>query len=174
MKRSILVVLPLSLAGALLVGAPGGAQGQTVARGFTERVTASTTPKRDRTRPYSFTTRGRIVPPSRYCTPTAPPARGPANCIPVSCPAGSTDPNYCLRPGLSVICSGTVNVRYQKRRTTISSRNVRVRPDCTYQSRVTFRILVATRRGALQVRARFQGNPVLGPRNSSTSTVRAG
>jgi hypothetical protein len=172
-QRLILVVL-LSLAAALLVSAPGGAQNPTLTRGFTERVTATSTPKRDRTRPYTFTTRGRIVPPSRYCTPAAPPTRGAGNCIPVSCPAGATDPAYCLRPGISVICSGVVNVRYQKRTTTISSRNVHVRPDCTYQSRVRFRILVPTRRGSLRVRARFQGNPVLEPRNSPTSTVRAG
>jgi len=173
-KRSIPVVLLLSVGGALLLGAPGGAQGQSLMRGFTERVTATSTPKRDRFRPYTFTTRGRIVPPSRYCTPAAPPRRGSGNCIPVSCPAGATDPQYCLRPGLSVICSGVVNVRYQKRSTTISSKNVKVRPDCTFQSKVTFRSRLPTRRGNLRVRARFQGNPVLEPRNSPTSTVRAG
>jgi len=67
-----------------------------------------------------------------------------------------------------------VTVRFQKLTTTVSSRNVRVRPDCTYQSRVTFRSRLPTRRGVLKVRARFQGNPVLQPKNSSTKKARAG
>ncbi len=58
--------------------------------------------------------------------------------MPVICPPGATDIRYCVLPGRAVICSGQVNVRYQKRGTTISSRNVTVRSDCTYRSRVTF------------------------------------
>jgi hypothetical protein len=91
-----------------------------------------------------------------------------------------TDARYCLFPGRRAICSGVVAVRVQKRfagarfGTTISSRNVSVRPDCTYRSAVTFHTLLRTRRGNLSFRARFQGNVVLEPRNSRTVTVRAG
>ena len=115
-----------------------------------------------------------MIPPNRYCNPGEIPRSGAGNCIPVSCPAGTTDPRYCVRPQLSAICSGTVNVRFQKRNTTISSKNVGLRPDCTFQSRLRLNSRLPTRRGVLRVRARFQGNAVLQPRNSSSHTVRAG
>jgi hypothetical protein len=39
---------------------------------------------------------------------------------------------------------------------------------------VTFHTRLRTRIGTLSFRARFQGNPVLTPRNSATRLVRAG
>jgi hypothetical protein len=66
-----------------------------------------------------------------------------------------------------------VNVRFQNDNATISSRNVAVRSNCRYTSRVTFRRRLRTRVD-LRVRARFQGNAVLRPRTSLTHTVRAG
>jgi hypothetical protein len=175
-KRSLILTLALSLAAALLSLPSAGAQNNApaIVRGTTVQVTASTTPRRDRFRPYTFTTTGRVVPPGRYCTPGQNPGPGAANCVPVICPRGVTDGRYCTFPARNVICSGTVTVRFQKRGTTISSRNVFVRPDCTYRSRVTFHTLLRTRIGNLSVRARFQGNVVLTPRNSSTKIVRAG
>jgi hypothetical protein len=145
-------------------------------RATTELITATTTPKRDRTRPYTFTTVGQIFPPPRFCGPGASPTApaGPGNCIPILCPPGSLNPAYCVQPPLSVICSGTVTVRVQRGQTTISSRNVLVRPDCTYSSRVSFRTRLRSRRGTLRVRARFQGNVLLSSATSSTKTVRAG
>jgi hypothetical protein len=146
------------------------------ARGFTELVTLKVTPKRDRTRPYTFTSTGQIFPPAHFCAPGAGPTgeAGPANCIPIICPAGNTNPAYCAPPPRSVICSGIVTVRFQRHHTTISSRNVSVKADCTYSSTVSFRTRLHSRRGSLQVRARFQGNVVLTPQNSKTKTVRAG
>jgi hypothetical protein len=77
-------------------------------------------------------------------------------------------------PGTAVVCSGFVNIRFQRRGTTISSRNVSVRPDCTYRGTVTFRTRLALRRGVLTVRVRFSGNLVMRPKSSNTGTVRAG
>lgn len=173
MKRSLVATGALTLVAALMCTTPVVAQSPVVVRATT-RITASTTPKRDRTRPYTFRTTGRIIPPTRYCAPGTNPTPGAGNCIPVICPRGTTDPRYCLQPGRTIICSGVVTVRFQKHFTTISSRNVGVRPDCTYRSRVTFRTRLRTRRGVLRVRARFQGNPVLLPKNGHTHTVRAG
>ena len=73
-----------------------------------------------------------------------------------------------------MICSGKVAVRYQKSGTTISNRLATVRPDCSYRQRTTFRTRLSLRRGRFTVRARFQGNAVLQPRNSPTRRVRAG
>ncbi len=175
MKRLLALTAVLSLGAIFSSAPPATSQGTaTVTRGFTERVTATTTPRRDRTRPYRFTTTGRIVPPGRFCAPGVPPTPGPGNCIPITCPPGLADLRYCTIPPAAAICSGVVNVRFQKRGTTISSRNVRVRPNCTFRSRVTFSSRLRLRRGVFTVRARFQGNPVLQPKNSPTRRVRAG
>jgi hypothetical protein len=173
--KRLLITVTLSLATFLLFSSPGGAQSSFV-RAVPLKVTATTTPKRERFAPYTFTTRGRVVPPTGYCAPGASPRPGEKNCIPILCPPGATDPRYCLLPGPDVICSGVVTVRFQKRgtTTTISSRNVFLRHDCTYRSRVTFRTRLRTRVGILNVRARFQGNAVLAPKTSATHTVRIG
>jgi hypothetical protein len=173
-KRSLALTAILALAALAGTTAPAVAQTPTFVRGVPLQVTRTTTPARDRTRPYTFTTRGRIVPPSRYCPPGQSPLSPAGNCIPVLCPPGATDIQYCFVPGTAVICSGFVNIRFQKRGTTISSRNVTVRPDCTYRGSVTFHTLLALRRGVLTVRARFGGNLVLRPKSSNTGTVRAG
>jgi len=162
----------LSPAAVLMFASPGTAQAPGD-RAFTDRVTLSVTPTRDRTRPYTFTARGRIVPPGRFCNAGEKPSPG-ANCVPIACLPGATDARYCVRPGLGVICSGKVAVRYQKSGTTISNRLATVRSDCSYRQRVTFRTRLRTRRGIFTVRARFQGNAVLLPRNAPTRRVRAG
>jgi hypothetical protein len=173
-KRLLVLTGLLPLAAILLIPASGSAQGTlaSITRANPRQVTLTVTPRRDRRSPYTFTSTGRIVPPSRYCTPSENPFA--AGCIPILCPPGVSDIRYCLIPGRGVICSGTVTVRYQKRSTTISSRVVSVRPDCTYRSRVTFRTGLGIRRGSLRAQARFGGNAVLLPRRSSTRTVRAG
>ena len=174
MKR-ILFLASLSLAALFAAGSLANGQDSSpgaTPRAATKQVTASTTPRRDRTRPYTFTTRGRVVPPSKFCAPGAAVEGG--NCVALICPSGTTNPAYCQTPPKSAICSGKVNVRFQKRTTTVSSRNVSLRSNCTYRSRVSFRTRAASRRGALSVRARFQGNALLLPKNSSRHTVRAG
>lgn len=175
MKRSLALMLVLSLAATLLYVFSASAQtGATVVRGTPLQVTNTTTPRRDRTLPYTFTTTGRVIPPPRYCTPGQTPGRRAANCIPVLCPAGVTDPRYCVFPGRGVICSGSVTVRVQKRGTTISSPTVALRPDCTFISTVTFRTRLRTRTGILSFQARFAGNSVMLPKNSATKSARAG
>jgi len=176
-KRSLILTAILALVALAVSAVPAAAQAPTAptfARGVPEQVTRTTTPARDRTRPYTFTTSGRIVPPANYCAPGQTPLPPAANCIPVLCPPGATDIAYCFVPGRAIICSGLVNVRFQKRGTTVSSRNVQVRPDCSYRSRVTFRTRLLTRIGVLSPRARFQGNLVLRPKTSTTGRVRAG
>ncbi len=174
MRRSLVLTGALSLLAVLMCTTPGIAQSPTIVRGQATSVSLKTTPKRDRSRPYTFTSTGRVVPPATYCAPNTNPIPGAGNCVPIICPPGVTDIRYCILPARDRICSGTVTVRFQKRGTTISSRNVFLRSDCTYRSRVTFRTRLPTRRGVLSVRARFQGNAILQPRSSSTRTVRAG
>ncbi len=139
----------------------------------TRQVTSSTTPKRDRTRPYTFTTRGRVLPPLSFCAPGAAVVLG-GNCVASICPTGTTNPAFCKQPARALLCAGVVTVRIKRRGTTVSSRSVSVRPDCTYRSRATFRSRLATRRGTLTVRAGFAGNTLLLPKNSSTRAIRAG
>lgn len=174
MRRSLVLTGALSLLAVLLCTTPGIAQSPTIVRGEATSVTSKTTPKRDRRYPYTFTTTGRVVLPANYCAAGTNPTPGVGNCIPVICPPGVTDIRYCIVPSRDRVCSGVITVRFQKRGTTISARNVFLRHDCTYRSRVTFRIRLITRRGLFTVRARFQGNAFLAPRNSSTKTVRAG
>lgn len=176
MNRLLVPLVALSMGATLLVASTASAQvaaPPNIVRGTVAVFTASTTPKVDRTFPYTFTTRGRIAPPPRYCAPgTFPTAT--VNCVPSICPPGATDFLYCLLPGRTSICSGVVTVRFQKVTTTISSRQVTIAPDCTYVSRVTFKLNTPTRRGTLNVRARFQGNVVLLPISSKTRKVRTG
>lgn len=174
MKRTLVLTVSLSLAAALLYASLGFAQATApVKRAMPRSVSLTVTPKRDRTRPFTFTSTGRVNVPRRYCSVAE--SQNPGNrCVPLICPAGAVDAQYCVRPGLGAICTGKVNVRYQRRGSTISSRNVTLRPNCTYRSRVSFNIRNALRRGSFRVRARFQGNNVLLPRTSSTRTVRAG
>lgn len=144
-------------------------------RAVVENLTAKTTPKRDMRRPYAFVTTGKIVPPARFCAAGENPSgTGGTNCVPILCPPGILDGNYCFSPSRARICSGFVAIRYQKVRATISSRNVTLKPDCTYRTRVVFRTLLRTRRGVLNVRARFQGNELLKPSTNVTHKVRAG
>ena len=172
MKRSLVLTAALSLAAVPLFSTLGSAQ-STADRGYTVGVTAKTTPKRDRSGPYTFTTTGRIIPPPKFCAPGVIPNPG-GNCVPVGCPQGTKNPAYCVKPGLGVICSGKVQVRYQKGGRTISARNYPVKPNCTYRGKTKFRAGQRSRRGTLKVRARFQGNQVLRPKASPTRKVRAG
>jgi len=163
----------LSVAAVSLFAASVSAQAPTIARGFTEKVTIKTTPKRDRTKPYTFTTSGKIVPPASPCAPGKGPTKD-ANRLPTLWPPGTADPRYCVSPGVPRICTGTVTVRVQKRHTTISTRRVNLEPDCSYSSTVSFHSKLRTRRGVLSFRARFQGNALLLPKSSETVTARAG
>jgi hypothetical protein len=167
--KRLLTTVTLALATVLLSSAPSGAESH-IARGFPLRVTATTTPGPPRERERSFTTTGRVVPPSRYCRAGVSPTEGEGNCIPIICPPGETERRYCFVPGQAAICSGFVTVTFQKGNTTVSSRTVALRPDCTYSSRVTFR----TRLGRLTVTARFLGNAFLRPKASAPQTVWVG
>jgi hypothetical protein len=169
-NRLLAMAMVVSLAVSVFV--VSGAQSAFNGKAFTTKVTAKTTPKRDRRNPFVFTTKGKITPPTAFCGSTAAPTQS-RNCIPLDCPAGATNTRYCVRPGLAVICRGKVNIRIQRRGRTISSRNVNVRSNCAYTSNVTLR-LKPNRRGSLKVRARFAGNTVLRAKASSTATVRAG
>ncbi len=181
--QRLLVLAAIAAAAILMFPAMGNSQSQqtpqsTPSRAVPDAVTASTTPKRDRSRPYSFTTTGKVTPPPRYCAAGQnPPAPGQSgqNCVPVLCPPGRNDKNpYCFTPGPETVCAGTVTVRFQRRSSTISSRNVQLRPDCTFTSRVTFGTKSRLRQGTFTIRVRFQGNSVMVPRSSGTHTVRAG
>lgn len=173
MKRSLVLTAALSLVAVIVSVAPAGAQSSSFVRGAPEQITSATTPDRDRTRPYTFATTGSVARPANYCTPGTSPLGPAGNCIPILCPPGTTAVAYCNVPTIAIICSGIVNVRFQKNGMTISSRNVEIRADCTFRSSVMFRSRARLRTGLLSVRSRFQGNLVLRPRSATTDQVRA-
>ncbi len=150
-------------------------QGQRVPnRAQTRRVTAKTTPKHDRTKLYTFTTTGRVIPPV-YCGPTAVPSIVGSACVLPICPVGSIDPSDCTRPAQKLLCAtGKLTVRLIRIAYTVSTRTVGLRPDCTYRTRVSLKSSSPFRRGALTVRVRFEGNPFLLPKQASSQIVRAG
>jgi YD repeat-containing protein len=108
-------------------------------------LTASVSPKRDRSLPYVFTTKGRLRLPS---------ASG-------------------LRAADA--CNGRVLVQVKRGKRTLSSRRVRVGRTCRFTSKVTFRDRkrLGTSR-TLRFSVRFQGNKLLTPRSTSVKTVRIG
>jgi hypothetical protein len=155
-RKLLLVAVPVTT----VLASTGIASGQDPdsSRVGARSLSASATPERDRTLPYTFTTTGRLKLPEN---------------IPPVCPPGITDERYCVKPTKAQLCKGVVTVRFQKKLgSTASSRNVLLKPDCTYSSRVTF--TTADVVGELSVRSRFQGNQFVRPRNSNTDTVRAG
>jgi hypothetical protein len=84
----------------------------------------------------------------------------------IGLPAGADKKAACA--------GGRVNVRFQAGKTTISSRTATVAADCTFRSRVSFKLLhrFATRK-TLSVKVAFQGTPVVDAATSSGSvTVR--
>jgi hypothetical protein len=168
-KRT-LVLVPLTLVAALLVTSLADGQAVPV-RVAPQQVTSSTTPKRDRTKPYVFTTRGRVVPPAA-CVPGGP----TTNCVPLICPAGTSNPIYCAPPALALLCTGNVTVRFKKAGGiyTISARTVALKPDCTFSSLVSFSGNNPLRRGTLKVSTQFEGNGFLLPKAGPKRTVKAG
>ena len=107
---------------------------------FVGRLSARTTPRRDTTAPYRFTTTGRLTLPAAVT-----PAQG---------------------------CRGTVTVQIKAGRTTVSTRRVALRRNCTYRSRVTFRIRQRLRPRTLRRSVRFGGNAVMAARSASRQTLR--
>jgi len=69
-------------------------------------------------------------------------------------------------------CRGTVTVQIKAGRTTVSTRRVRLRSNCTYRSRVTFRIKRRLRPRTLRRSVRFGGNAVMAARSASRQTLR--
>ena len=103
-------------------------------------LTAKTTPARDRTAPFRFTTRGKLTLPGG-----------------VSAAAG---------------CQGTVSVSFKAGKKTVSTRRVAIKPDCTYSSRVTFRLPRRLNPKTLTVVPVFGGNAVLDGVRGPRRTVR--
>ena len=154
--------------------APGPPGQRVPNRAQTRRVSASTTPKRDPTKLYTFTTTGRVTPPP-YCATNASPAVVGADCVLPICPADSIDPADCTRPARKLLCSaGKLTVRFLRLAYTVSTRSVGLRPDCTYRSTVSLKTSSPLRRGVLTVKVRFEGNSFLLPRRAAKHIVHAG
>jgi hypothetical protein len=120
-----------------LAGACGDANATTVApappgqgqpkRALPRRVTSTTSPKRDKTRFYRFTTTGSVVPPPN-CPANSEAASVGTGCVLPICPSDSTNPGDCKRPSTAVLRgAGNVTVRSQRLVYTLSSR-VRICP----------------------------------------------
>jgi hypothetical protein len=185
MKR-LLVLTSLSLAAVFMVSSAAHGQGAPE-RASTQAVLSSTSPQRDRTLPATFTTTGSVVAPP-YCTagvtPSAGEICGPLICAAGSaggplcvaddgCPAGVTNPLYCVRPPAALLCVGNVVVTFRNGSSTVSSRTVDLQPDCTFRSRITFRSRTV-RRATLRVSVRFEGNDLLLPKSAAVDTVHIG
>ena len=103
-------------------------------------LSASTTPKRDRRAPYTFTTRGRLNLPSG-----------------VAATAG---------------CDGTIDISFKAGKKTVSSRRVALKRDCTYRSKVTFRLPRRLNPKTLNVVTVFSGNAVVEGIRAKRQSVR--
>lgn len=172
MKRSLIVTV---LASAVVVAVTSLASAVPVEqRGNPEEVTSKVTPKTERTRPYTFRTRGSVVLPPRWCAPGARPgeAGSRTNCVPIKCPPGVTDARYCTRPTITEICSGELQIKFKRGTTTYSSRRTDLDPDCDYSSSAT--ITRRIRRGELRVTVVFLGNDFLNQDAASTKYVNIG
>ena len=71
-------------------------------------------------------------------------------------------------------CRGTVTVQIKAGRKTVSTRRVKLRSNCTYRSRVTFRIKGRLRPRTLKRSVRFGGNAVMAAKRASRGTLRVG
>jgi hypothetical protein len=65
-----------------------------------------------------------------------------------------------------------VTVQIKAGRKTVSTRRVRLRSNCTYRSRVTFRIRQRLRPRTLRRTVRFGGNAVMAARSAPRQTLR--
>jgi hypothetical protein len=103
-------------------------------------LSATTTPKRDRRAPFTFTTRGKLALPAGVL-----PAAG---------------------------CKGTVDVSFKAGKKTVSSRRVALKSDCTYSSKVTFRLPRRLNPTTLSVVVVYGGNEVVEGIQAKRHTVR--
>jgi hypothetical protein len=71
-------------------------------------------------------------------------------------------------------CRGTVTVQIKAGRKTVSTRHVKLRSNCTYRSRVTFRIKGRLRPRTLKRSVRFGGNAVMAAKSARRQTLRVG
>ena len=111
-----------------------------VGRFSARRLTARSTPGRDTSAPFTFTTRGRLTR-----------------------PAGVT---------AALGCSGKVAVQFKAGRQTVSARRVNLKRDCSYRSKVAFRIPSRLDQSRLRVSVSFRGNSVLRVKNAKRHSVR--
>ncbi|MGH2840273.1 MAG: hypothetical protein ACRDKY_05540 [Solirubrobacteraceae bacterium] len=175
MKRSLMLVVA-SLTVALLATPIAAGQSSGLKAG-TDKVTVKVKPKTDKKSPYKFKVSGAITFPTRFCTPNAAPGTGAANCFPIVCGPGVTNPAYCTLPDFTKLCSGKVRVLIKRGSRTWGKKNVTVKANCTYKVTVTLKKKVKKKTltyGRLKVSTRFLGNPVLKARSAKTLTVRAG
>ncbi len=153
------------------------AQGQssgTDQRITPRQVTAKTTPSHNRRFPYRYTTQGRLVP-GRSGSGVCAPKSTSVYCVPGN--QCNTSASYCIPVGPPAnSCRGRVAVRFKAGNNTISVRRVKVRGNCTYMSRVTFRNFRRLRpgHGRLRVSVEFLGNGVQKRRGGPVQFVRYG
>jgi hypothetical protein len=110
----------------------------------TPRVTIRVGPRRDRRAPYAFTLNGRLT-----------------------LPAGVDARRACRDVGLVVI-------EVKRGRTTLLTLRPRVRSNCTFTGRATFRGPRRVRSRLLRFTASFMGNAYLSPRRARSVSVRVG
>ncbi|MDT7570074.1 MAG: large repetitive protein, partial [Actinomycetota bacterium] len=116
-----------------------------VPRFLPRRLTLGVSPDSDPTDPFTWTTRGRLVPPKGTSTRAA-------------CRSG-----------------GYVALQFQVGRTTFDTVRTKLRPDCTYRRTTEFHIAQRLLgRGRIRVLARFLGNEVLRRKTSRAKFTSAG
>src|SRR5205814_651165 len=91
-------------------------------------------------------------------------------------PARFTTSGKLLLPanvGNAVGCAGGhVSVQIRAGKKTISNRRVATKADCSYKSKVKFRLPGRLHPRSLTVLVRFLGSPVVGPRSAKRYTVK--
>lgn len=126
------------------VATPPPAPAPKIVRVKAKKLTATTTPKRDRTSPYTFTTTGKLT-----------------------LPTGIARENGCTK--VSVVA---VTIKHGSK--TVSNRRVKLKGNCTYSSKVTLKKSKSLGGGGLTVKVRFGGNALLLPLSANTQGIKVG
>jgi hypothetical protein len=152
-RRVLVVVLAIAAVLVATAGMAGAADNRATPKG----LTASTTPTRDRTAPYDFTTSGQLVLPDQL----------------QMCPAGTSDPNYCTSFTKKQACQGTVRVTYEQGGKTIKTIDDSLDKKCQYSASVSL-TAKQVKTGSLTIKVQFLGNDYLKPVSAPSNTVQIG
>jgi hypothetical protein len=166
------LILVVSFAAVALLVSLAGIAGATDNRATPKRLTSSTSPERDRTAPYGYTTSGELQLPDRMSM--CPPGHGGDDRQQRDDHGGGgDDDDYCAKFTKKQACTGTVRVTYVQNNSTVKQVDDTLNSKCEYSVSVSL-TSSQVNPGNIKVKARFLGNTFLKPIDAPDDTVRAG